>query len=121
MRKIYMLLLTLSISTLFLYVPHKGEIGFLLNPEIKLSYNQYFWAFCEHLIMIIFALIIWDESNDYKNLLLLFVWIQILDTLGFVLSYSDPLRGYVITFNWLKLFVFSLAIFIETWKHKRRD
>lgn len=116
-----MLLLTLTIGTLYLYVPHKGEIGFILNPEVKLSYNQYFWMLCEHLIMIIFALIIWDESSDYKNLLLLFVWIQILDTLGFLLSYSDPLKNYIINFNWIKLFIFSLAIGIETWRHKRND
>lgn len=126
-----MLLLTLSISTMFLYVPHTGSIGFLMKPmmldefgrlvEIRLSYNQYFWAFCEHLIMVIFALIIWDESKDYKNLLLLFVWIQILDMLGFVLSYKDPLHEYIITFNWIKVFVFSLAIGIELWRHKRRD
>lgn len=116
-----MMLLTLSIGTLFLYVPHKGEIGFLLNPEVKLSYNQYFWMLCEHLIMIIFALIIWDESSEYKNLCLLFVWIQIFDTLGFFLAYSDPLRGYVISFNWIKLAFFSLAMGFEIWKHRKQE
>lgn len=116
MGKIWILLLTLTISSLFLYVPSVGEIGFILNPKIKLNYNQYIWMAGEHLIMVTLALIIYDDATDYRKLLAVFVWIQIVDFLGFVLAYDDPLRGYIISFNWIKLFIFSLAIGIELWR-----
>lgn len=116
MNKIWALLLMLAVSTFFIHVPHAGQIGFILNPEIKLSYNQYFWMLGEHLIMIVLSLIIWDESQDYKEMVFIFVLIQIADTIAFVLSYTDPLRDYFFTFNFIKLLVFGLAIGIHLWK-----
>lgn len=45
MNKIWMLLLVLAVSTFFIHVPHVGKVGFILNPEVTLSYNQYFCVF----------------------------------------------------------------------------
>jgi hypothetical protein len=121
MAKIWTLLLILAISTFFIHVPHEGSVGFILNPEVKLSYNQYAWMICEHLIMIALAAIILDESTDHKNLLMVFLWIQIIDLLAFVLAYTDPLKNYVITFNILKLAIFIAAIVIDRWKPWKRE
>lgn len=66
--------------------------------------------------MVAFALIIYDESPDYKRVLLIFVWLQIFDAIGFVLSYDDPLKDYILNFNILKLTIFILAIALEIWK-----
>lgn len=121
MNKIWMLLLMLAVSTFFIHVPHVGQIGFILNPDIKLSYNQYFWVLCNHLEFIVMALIIWDESQDYKELVFIFVLIQIADTIAFVLSYDDPLKDYFLTFNFIKLLIFGLAIGIELWKTHSKE
>lgn len=121
MAKIWTLLLILAISTFFIHVPDVGEIGFILNPEIKLSYNQYVWMLCEHLIMIALSAIIVDESVDHKNLLKVFLWIQIVDLLAFVLAYTDPLKEYVVTFNILKLSIFLVAIVIDRWKPWKQE
>lgn len=119
--KIWTILLILTISTLFIHVPHRGQIGFLLNPEIHLSYNQYFWVLCEHLIMVAFAWMLLDEAQTQKPLLRVFLWIQIVDVIGFILSYTDPLKEYVVTFNILKLAIFLLAIVIDRWKPWKRE
>lgn len=119
MTKIWTLALILTISTLFIHVPDKGEIGFILNPKVTLSYNQYFWFICQHLIMVSFALIIYDESEDHKTVLGVFVWLQIADMVGFVLSYDDPLKDYILNFNILKLTIFILAVAVELWKHSK--
>lgn len=118
MAKVVTILLILTIGTLWIHVPHKGEIGFLLNPKVHLSYNQYVWLFSEHLILLALAVIIWDESREYKDLMLVFVFIQVMDMIGFILSYDDPLKDYVLTFNILKLLIFLLAIVI--WKMSKR-
>lgn len=116
MNKVWALLLMLAVSTFFIHVPHVGQVGFILNPEVTLSYNQYFWMLGEHLIMITLSLIIWDESQDYKNLVWIFVLIQIADTIAFVLSYNDPLKDYFLSFNFIKLLIFGFAIGIDLWK-----
>lgn len=121
MAKIWTLLLILTVSTLFIHVPHKGEIGFILNPDVKLSYNQYFWFLCEHLIMVALAAIILDEAQTHKRLLAVFLLLQIASFIGFILSYDDPLKEYVVTFNILKLAIFLLAIVIDRWKPWRRE
>jgi hypothetical protein len=107
------MLLTLTISTFFIHVPHIGAIGFVLNPEVTLSYNQYFWMLCEHLIMVILALIIREESRDYRRLVEVYVMLQVLDVFAFILAYDDPFKDYYISFNMMKIIVFILAIAIE--------
>lgn len=116
MNKIWMLLLVLAVSTFFIHVPHVGKVGFILNPEVTLSYNQYFWMIGEHLIMVVLSLIIWDESQDYKKLVWIFVLIQIADTIAFILSYDDPLKDYFLSFNFIKLLIFGYAIGRYLWK-----
>lgn len=121
MNKIWALLLTLAVSTFFIHVPDAGQIGFILNPEVTLSYNQYFWMIGEHLIMIVLAAIIWDESQNYKDLTLVFLWIQIADTIAFILSYNDPLKDYFFSFNFIKLLLFGFAIGRYLWKTSKEN
>ena len=121
MAKVWTLLLTLSISTIFLHLPSAGSIGFPLNDKYHLDYNQYFYLIGEHLVLITMALIIWDEAREHRNVLFVFVCIQIADAVTFMLSYSDPLENYLITFNILKIIIFGLAIGIELWNHSKGD
>ena len=123
MRTVWMLLLTLTISTLFIHVPNVGQIGFLGHPmmvsengdlvELKLTYNQYVWMFSEHLILVILALIIWDQSKKYRRIVRGYLLITIADTVLWVLYYYDPLGNYILTWNILKTVLFVGAIVYE--------
>lgn len=125
MRNVWILLLTLTISTLFIHVPDTGEIGFLFNKEVVLSYNQYVWWICERLQIGALALIIWDVSRRnvdphvsriYRGYLL----VVVADIVMHALSYDDPLKQYRITWNIIKTVIFFLVIVYERWNQKRR-
>lgn len=115
MGKVWCIFLILLISTAFIHVPHKGEMVFPLNTNVVLSYNQYFWMACEHLIMVFLAFIIWDEAVMYRRILFVFFLITIADVFAFVLSYDDPLKDYIITWNVSKTIIFGASIGI-LWK-----
>jgi hypothetical protein len=117
MTKIWTFLLILTVSTFWIHVPHKGEIGFILNPDVKLSYNQYIWMTCTYLVPIILASIILDEAQSERRLTRIFLFLLVADYIGFVISYDDPFKDYWITFNIAKVLIFGVAILIE--KHER--
>lgn len=131
MKKVWTLLLTLTISTLFIHVPHKGEIGFLFHPttidpctgnivELKLSYNQYFWFIGESIIKLTYVAILVDETRDYKWILKWFLGITIADVVLWPMAYYDPLKDYIFTWNILKTLVFLAVIGYYQWHQKRR-
>lgn len=128
MRNVWILLLTLTISTLFIHVPHTGEIGFLFNSKVKLSYNQYIWILCQHLNVVAYAAVIWDESRHWRpaelratlsRIYSAYLWIVIADALMMVLTYDDPLKGYRITWNIIKTVIFIVVIVYEKWLKRR--
>lgn len=128
MRNVWILLLTLTISTLFIHVPHTGEIGFLFNSKVKLSYNQYIWLLCQHLNVVAFAAVIWDESRQWRptelratlsRIYSAYLWIVIADALMMVLAYDDPLKGFRITWNIIKTIIFIVVIVYEKWLKRR--
>lgn len=129
MRNVWILLLTLTISTLFIHVPHVGEIGFLFNDKVVLSYNQYVWWICQHLQIVALAGVIWDESrrwylrSDEKRAMLTRIYKGYLlvvsaDIFMLMLTYDDPLKRYRITWNILKTVIFIGVIVYEL---KRRE
>ena len=118
MKKNYMLLLTLTVSTLWIHVPDRGIHTFPFNPNVTLSHNQYFWFICQNLIFITLASIIWDETTEYKNIALIYLIIIIADLVTFMLWYDDPLKHFIINWNIIKTVVFMSVIFYEVWKRK---
>jgi hypothetical protein len=74
---------------------------------------------CEHLILVILALIIREESRDYRELVDVYVMLQVTDVFAFILAYDDPLKDYYITFNMLKIIVFGFAIGYQLWKSSK--
>lgn len=122
MRNVWILLLTLTISTLFIHVPHVGEVGFLFNDKVKLSYNQYTWWVCQQLQIAAFVLVIWDESRtvrskEQRELLTRiyhgYLMVILADIFVHLLSYDDPLKGYWITWNIIKTVIFIGVIVYE--------
>lgn len=129
MRNVWILLLTLTISTLFIHVPHVGELGFVFNHKVKLSYNQYVWWICQHIQIFALAGIIWDESRRWhlrteqqrimlSNIYSGYFSVVGTDILMHVLSYDDPLKGYRITWNIIKTLIF-IAIIVYEWQKNR--
>ena len=129
MRNVWMLLLTLTVSTFFIHVSHTGQIGFLFNDSVHLSYNQYTWWICQHLQVAILAGICWDESQRWhlrsrerrvmiSNIYKGYFIVILLDVFISVLFYDDPLKDYRVTWNILKTVIF---IGIIVWQLKRRS
>lgn len=116
-----MLLLTLTVSTLFIHVPHKGELGFLLNHEVVLSYNQYFWMLTQHLIMITLAAIIYDEARTYRGIVRVYLYLTIADCIMWFFFYDDPLKDYRITWNIIKNVIFIGSIATEKWMQSVKE
>lgn len=130
-----MLLFTLTISTLFIHVPDVGRIEFLGEPmmthpctgeriEIGLSYNQWFWMFAEHLILVTMACIILDQAGiiafvngdewkSYRKIIYGYLLITIADTVLWVMFYTDPLGNYILTWNILKTVLFVGVMWYE--------
>ena len=109
-------------STLFLFVPTSGYVGFPLNDKIKLQYDTYVWLLCDKLVVVGIVWVLYLVEPVYRQALSVFLAIQIIDTFCWILNYSDPFKP--LTFNILKIVIFSVAIINERaplWKMKDKD
>jgi len=117
----FILLFALSCSTFWLCLPEKyrgesGEkytIGFLFD-DIRIRVDTYTWMLCEHLVIVALTVYILIQERTYRFTASFFLFLQIADTIGWVLSYDDPLMETQFTFNILKIVLFIFAIIIET-------
>lgn len=130
MRNVWIMLLTLTISTFFIHVPHSGSVGFIFNDKVVLSYNQYVWWICQHLQIVVLVAVMWDESrrwhlrSEEKRAMLTRIYkgyllVVIADVLMHVLSYDDPLKRYRITWNIIKTVIFIGVIAYEKWLNNK--
>lgn len=120
--RLYILLLTLAVSTFFLFVPASGEVGFLMNDKIKLQTDTYVWLLCDKIVVIGIVWVLYLVEPIHRTALAVFLAIQIVDTICWVLNYSDPFKP--LTFNILKIVIFSVAIINERaplWNTKGKD
>lgn len=121
--RLFIILFTLSCSTFFLFVPKEGEIGFLFS-DIVLTPDQYVWMLCEHLVIVGLALVVFLQEQKYKKAMAVFLGLQVADTVGWVLTYDDPMKGLPLTFNEVKIILFLFVIVYELqplWKMKGRN
>lgn len=125
----FILLFCLSCSTFWLILPakYRGEsgekysIGFLFD-DIRIRVDTYTWMLCEHVVIVALAVVILMQETRYKLSVSIFLLLQLADTVGWVLSYDDPLIETGFTFNELKIVLFIFAIIIESlWKTKRKN
>lgn len=127
MIRLFLLLCTLALSCVFLIVKPSVPMALFPFSDMKLSIQNYVYYACEHLILIVFALFIFMESDRFKFPLAAFLIIQIVDLLDFILTYSEPwfeVNGWPITFNVLKVAIFMLIIIIHGFSREltsRRD
>jgi hypothetical protein len=119
--RLLLLLLTLSLSTVFIFTPDTEPKDYFLFSDQKLTLETHLFFLFEHLILVILGVVIYIGSTKYKPALFVYIVIQSVDTLIYLLAYGNfRFADIPITWNFIKVFVFSLAIVNEVWKTKQR-
>lgn len=90
-----------------------------MNDKIKLQTDTYVWLLCDKIVVVGIVYVLYLVEPRYRQALTVFLAIQIVDTVCWVLNYSDPFKP--LTFNILKIAIFLVAIINERaplWKKK---
>lgn len=115
--KLLLLLLSLSFSTVFIFTPDTEPKDYFLFSDQKLTLETHLFFLFEHLILVILAIAIFLETREHKTAVFIYVVIQCIDTLIYLLAYGNlSFADIPITWNFIKLSVFFLAILAEVWK-----
>jgi hypothetical protein len=113
----WFMLLSLTVTTLYLFIPNKGQVGFVMD-EVTLSYRQYAWLIGDQLAWVLFTLGVWLDPKPYRNLMCAYFFLRFMDLVGWIISYDDLLTGFPITFNILKIFIFLAVITVNNMKNE---
>lgn len=89
-------------------MPASGEVGFILNDEVKLQIDTYVWLLCDKIVVVGIVYVLYLVEPRYRQSLAVFLAIQIVDTVCWILNYIDPFQP--VTFNILKIVIFLYAI-----------
>ncbi len=99
-----------------MFFEHTGEIGFLFS-DVMLSYKQWVYSLLEHVIRLVLAVALLTTSTQYRTALKVFVLIECIEVLDYILTYGEPwFDSKIFTWNTIKVGLFSLAIIHEQWK-----
>lgn len=93
--------------------------SFFLLSDHQMYFSSFIYYIQEHLINIFLILIIYFEINYGRFLVGVYAWLEFLDGLDFWVSANGDwfyIKGYPITFNIIKVFVFTLAIGYEYYR-----
>jgi hypothetical protein len=120
MNKLYLILLTLAFSTIFLLTPITDPIDFFPFSDQMLTFEMWLYFLFERLIVVILALVILLDSTEFKNTLTVFLWIEIMDTVFYLLFYDDPFM-LVLPWNSVKLGIFIFSIGLEKWMQSTNE
>jgi hypothetical protein len=120
MNKLYLILLTLAFSTIFLLTPTTEPIDFFPFSDQMLTFEMWLYFLFERLIVVILALVILLDSTEFKNSLTVFLWIEIMDTVFYLLFYDDPFM-LVLPWNSVKLGIFIFSIGLEKWMQSTNE
>lgn len=127
MIRILLLWLSVFLSLVFLWFPHKTVngvcvdhcLGFMYS-DVVVSYKKWVYDFCEHLILVVLASVIasfiYKFQPQYKITAFVFLCIQIADTVDYCLTYGDSWTDGPITFNTLKCAIFGVSIAFDIMK-----
>jgi hypothetical protein len=119
-NKLYLILLTLAFSTIFLLTPITDPIDFFPFSDQMLTFEMWLYFLFERLIVVILALVILLDSTEFKNTLTVFLWIEIMDTVFYLLFYDDPFM-LVLPWNSVKLGIFIFSIGLEKWMQSTNE
>lgn len=136
------MLMTLTFSTVFLFIPdtgpdrfkkyeHEGKIitidthklpddsekiAFFPFSSKKLFKDTYVFLLFVHVIELFLSIVIVILEKEYKSCAQVYLTLVGADLLFYVLSYGEPLRDYNLTWNVIKIGGFILSIALSTWK-----
>lgn len=128
MIRLLLLMATYVISEVYKFFPNysQADICDYKNPEngygflfstMVLSPEAYVFAFCQHIIEVVAALVILISWHEYRLALWTFFALSIADTVDFSLTYSSPWFDGPPTFNHLKMGIFGLSVVLcKVWK-----
>jgi len=121
MVRLSVLLLTLSLSVVFLFFSKTKRIGFAFS-EVELTLDTYVWMLCEHLVIVGLAVVVLLQERIYRKAISVYLGLQAVDTIGWMLFYEDPLKNWPFSFNQLKIAIFFLVVVNEMnlWTRKSR-
>lgn len=119
MIRLSILLLTLSLSVVFLFFSKTKKIGFAFS-EVELAVDTWVWMLCEHLVIVGLAIVILLQEVRYRKAIMAYLGLQLVDTIGWMLFYEDPLMNWPVSFNQLKIAIFFVVVVNELnlWKTK---
>lgn len=121
-RGLLLLLSTLLMSSVFLLTKNGDYQSvypyFPFNPDVSLARDTYVYFLFERLILIVMSLYIYMESHKHRVALLVFVVIQVLDGVDYVLTYNMTWKLGWMLLSWdiMKIAIFTLAIINEVLK-----
>lgn len=148
MNRLYLLLLTLSFSTFFLFVPDYGpdrykryyvnELGkeiiidtyylpddqhkvafFPLKPGMRLFPDTYVHLLSFHLITFFMSIAIFMGERDHVPAVLIYILLEVIDLAFFVLTYGEPFENITLRWNIVKIIIFGLAILNEKQRYAK--
>lgn len=109
-----LLLLSLSFSTVFIFTPDTEPKDYFLFSDQKLTLETHLFFLFEHLILVILAIALWIDATKYRTALFVYIVIQSLDTLIYLLAYGNfRFEDIPISWNFIKIMIFVLAIVYE--------
>jgi hypothetical protein len=116
MIKLLFIFSVMVLGIVFLIIPDAPPYDFFLLSDKKVTPEWYVYYLVESLIIIIFALYMRLESNEYKIYTTLFLALQIIELIDFILTYNMVWFYYKklpITFNVIKVLVFGSLLAYE--------
>jgi hypothetical protein len=117
MSRLALLLTTLALSVAFVFVdPNGPEKSFFPFSDTKIHADTYVYSLCEHIILILLALVIHELEPKYRLAVTAFLVIHIIDTLDYILFNGEnwsPNFPNWLTWNFLKMGFMGAVIFIE--------
>lgn len=120
--RLLLLLLTLSLSTVFVFIPQTEPKDYFIFSDQKLTLATHMFFLFEHLILVMLAVALYIDSKEYKNAFFIYIIIQSLDTLIYLLAYGNFGFTHIpITWNWIKVLVFGIVIVNSYERDKRKD
>ena len=89
------------------------EIGFIFS-DVVLTKEQWVFSLMEHLQRFILSIVILIGSKDFRIALTVFVCIEFIEILDFILTWGEPwFESKIFTWNTIKVGIFGTAILFE--------
>jgi hypothetical protein len=119
MTNLMLLFTTVALGVTFLFIPVTEPREFFPFSAVQLSMDTWFYFLFEKVIVLIMSVVILNQSTDHRPALWVFVSIQGVEILDYLLFYGEPWSPNIPSWNILKVALFGLAIVMELPNYKK--